>query len=117
MPQQRDTRILAVSVATSGDNQLVAAPGSGGGALNVGGAGFGAVTVWQLELEAAGAVNLQFKSGSTAIGGAIVLTGAGSTVTLNQTGAPWFKCAAGQALVLNLSAAIAVTGTIYYTVG
>lgn len=113
--QITNCRTAIVNASTIGDNTIVVAPGGAGG--NVNGTGFGAITVWQLYLGGAGANVLQFKSGSTAIGGPITFTGAGAAATFQGTGVVWFKCAAGQALVLNLTTGNAITGTIYYTLG
>ena len=113
----RDTRILAISNSASGDTTILAAPGPASASGNVGGTGVGRIIVWQLLLEGAGAVTIQFKSGSTNIGGPIVFTAAGAYATLPDTDDPWIKTLPGQALVMNLSGAVATVGSLYYTIG
>lgn len=114
--QITNCRVAQVNASTVGNNTIIAAPGGTGG--NVNGTGFGDITVWQVALNGAGANVLQFQSGATTpIGSQIVFTGAGSAATLQATGVPWFKCAAGQALILNLTTTGAVTGSVYFTLG
>ncbi len=123
--QITNCRTATVNASTASDNTIVAIGGAGfdpgntfqNGAAETG-TQVGCVTVWQVQLEGAGANVLQFKSGaSTSLGGPVTFTAAGSTATLQATGVPWFKTAAGQSLVLNLTTTAAITGTIYYTLG
>ena len=113
--QITNCRNVAVSANTIGDQVLIAAPGGAGS--NINGTGFGDITVWAITLEGAGANVLQFKSGSALLGGPLTFTSAGSTADLPATGVPYYKCAAGAALSLNLTTTAAITGSIYYTLG
>lgn len=119
--QITNCRVAAVNASTIGDNTLIAAPGGAGSnpgtTLGVGGLQVGDITVWGVDLVAAGANVLQFKSGSTNNGGTTNLTGAGSSTFRIPSGVPYVRCAAGQALVLNLTTTAAITGNIYYTLG
>lgn len=118
--QITDCRVAVVNASASGNNTIISptTPASAGNTQAVGGIPVGHVRVWQVLLNGAAANVLQFQSGaSTAVGPQIVFTGAGSSATLPATGAPWFQTVPGQALVLNLTTATAVTGSIYYTLG
>jgi hypothetical protein len=92
----------AINVAGSGDNQLLA--GTGGQTIRV----------WKFWLVAAAAVSLKFRDGTTDLHPAIALVAGGSWL-LDLDGEPWFVTAAGNALNLNLSAAVQVSGRWYYT--
>ena len=123
--QITNCRSASINVSAGGDTVVIAAPGNTnldpGNTFQSGGAKtgtqVGSITVWQLQLESAGATVMQFKSGSSLIGGPFTFTGAGSTATLEASGVPWVKCAAGQALSINLGTGVAVTGNIQYTLG
>lgn len=114
--QITNCRTYAVNNSASGDTTIINAPGEVS-QPNVGGPNIGCITVWGISLEGAGANVIQFKSGTTAAGGPITFTGAGSTAWFMPSGVPYVKCAAGQDLVMNLGSATAVTGTIWYTLG
>ena len=106
--QKDNLRRLAITTAlTAGDNTLVAAAQLG--------TGIGSIRVWQLELEANAGEIIIPKSGTTAIPGEIILTGAGSTVVLQATGTPWMECLPGEALVWNLGTGGTLTGAIWYS--
>ena len=94
----------SVSVAASGDNTLVA------------GVSAQTVRVFRLFLVVASAVNIQFKNATagTALTGVMTMTAGGSFV-LDFSGEPWFVTAVAGAFVLNLSAAVQVSGAVYYT--
>jgi hypothetical protein len=116
--QITNCRQAAVAASTIGDQTIIAAPGGAGSNIGTsGGLQAGDITVWGVNLEGAGANVLQFKSGATSIGGPVTLTAAGSTFGWTPSGVPYVKCAAGQALVLNLTTTGAITGTLYYTLG
>lgn len=101
-----DFRRVAVSASSSGDNTLLAAI-TGKKIRVVGGV-----------LMAAGAVNAKFKSGaSTDLTGLLRFDAAGSGVALPEMMAGLAETAAGEALVLNLSAATAVSGMLVCVVG
>ncbi len=99
----------AISASSSGDNTIVAAVGNR------------KIRVMNYTLIAAGDVSVTWKSGSTAISGAMALTtnggmapSAGSAGTNGLDGV--LETAGGSALVLNLSAAVSVGGHIRYEV-
>jgi hypothetical protein len=96
-----------ISSSSSGDNQLVAAAGVG---LKI--------KVLQYTIVAVGAVNATFRSAATAKTGAFPLvanSGIASPYVPPNAG-HLFETAANEALNLNLSAAVAVTGHITYIV-
>ena len=113
--QITNCRTTAVNASSIGDQTVIAAPGGAGS--NLGGTGVGSITVWATSLEGAGANVLQFKSHTTALGGPYTITAAGGTVIEIPAGVPYYKCAAGQELVLNLTTGAAITGTLYWTLG
>lgn len=94
----------SVSVAASGDNTLVA------------GVAAQTVRVFRIFFVVAGAVNIQFKAatGGTALTGVMTMS-AGGALVLDFSGEPWFVTATAGAFVLNLSAAVQVSGAVYYT--
>lgn len=100
-------KFAAIGVAASGDNTLVAAISGK------------KIRVLAISLIAAGAVNLYLTSAG---GGAVIFGGSTNKVGLAANGgfvlpyspAGWFETAAGQALVANLSAAVAVAGVVVY---
>lgn len=101
-----------VNTATSGDNTIVAAPASGF-----------KIRVLGYALWADGTVNVQFwdsaSSNNKPLTGLLDMT-VGLHQELQQ--APrdegysegWFDCSAGNALILNLSAAVQVSGRVSY---
>lgn len=92
-----------IDAATSGDNELVAA---------VTGKKIRVVSMFYL---ASGTVTATFQSaaGGTAITGGLQHTAqTGAVLPLNEDG--WFETIAGEALNLNLSAAISVDGALSY---
>jgi hypothetical protein len=99
----------AITASGSGDNTVVAAVTGK------------KVRVQRYEISASGAVNAKWKSGaSTDLTGLLYLAAAGDTADADasDSGAGddfLFETAAGSALVLNLSAAVAVGGFIDYT--
>ena len=119
--QITNCRTANINVSAGGDTTVIAAPGGAGSnpGTTISGAGtqVGDITVWGVQLEGAGATVINFKSGTTVIGGPITFTGAGSTATLIPSGVPYYKCAAGQLLAMNLGTGVAVTGVLYYTLG
>jgi hypothetical protein len=98
---------LAVSVAGAGDNTIVAAAAS-----PTEGKGYRVIScsLWA----SGGANNIKFKSGgATDITGVFNL-GANGFVTLPEAESGWCETGPGAALVLNLSAATAVSGIVVY---
>lgn len=95
-----------IDAATSGDNTIVAAAGSG----NI-------ILVHQVFMVAAGTVTARFESGAggTALTGQMNLASNGGFV-LPFSPVGWFKTAANTLLNLELSGATSVDGVIAYTV-
>lgn len=105
MSQIDNMREGDINFAASGDNTLIAA---------VAGA---KVRMWQILLIANAAVNVIFKHGATAFNGfAIPFVAQGSTLVLDHTGQPWLTTLPGEALVVNSSGAVQLTGRVYYTI-
>jgi len=97
---------VALDVATSGDNTLVAAAGAGN-----------KIRVHQLLLVSAGTVNARFESGAggTALTGQMnLVANTGFVLPFSPIG--WFETAANTLLNLELSAAVSVDGVLAYTV-
>lgn len=96
------TTILGIATSASGDATLVAATAAK------------KHYIWKLRLHAAAAVVITFKSAATSLPGPITFESAGDVI-LDLDGEPWFACAINEALVINLSAAVAVSGALHYT--
>ncbi len=94
-----------VNFAALGDNTVIAAGGTG--RVN---------RVYRLFLVVGGATNITFKRGATALSGPIPLSANGA-ITLDFEAEPWFECADNEAFVINSSAAVQVSGRIYFTQG
>ena len=94
-----------INFAASGDNTVIAAGGTG--KVN---------RVYRLFLVVGGATNITFKRGATALSGPIPLPANGA-ITLDFEAEPWFECADNEAFLINSSAAVQVSGTIYFTQG
>lgn len=60
------------------------------------------------------AANVTFKSGATALSGPMPMLGSG-TFMLDFTEEHWYATAPGEDFIINLSAATALAGTVYYT--
>jgi hypothetical protein len=95
-----------VDVAASGDSTIVAAPGDASRRIVV------AAIVLNVDAE----VDVVFKTGSTELVdlGGFRGTGEPAGLALGFNPHGYFECAAGQALVLNLSGAVAVRGFLDY---
>jgi hypothetical protein len=94
-----------INFSASGDNTVISA---------VSGA---PINVYGLFFTVAGATNITFKDGTTALSGAVVFTSNGSAMTLQINDEPYFQCQPGDTFVMNNSNAVQVSGTIYYTQG
>lgn len=98
----------AINVSTSGDNTIVAAVAGK------------SVRVHRYELSSAGAVNVKWKDGaSTDLTGLLDLAAAGSGTDAQDNSSSraddgLFQTSKGNALVLNLSAAVVVGGFVDY---
>jgi hypothetical protein len=101
MPATARLTTAPVSASSSGDNTLVSATAAQ------------TTRVFRLYLVAAAAVSIILKRGSTALTGVIPLH-AGGSINLEFDGEPHFVTGTNEAFVLNLSAAIAVTGWVGY---
>jgi hypothetical protein len=92
-----------VNFTSTGDNTVIAAPASG------------SICVYGITVNAA--TNITFKAGSTALSGAVVFSGSGSSMTLQINDEPYFYAAPGVNFIMNQSGTASVQGTVYYTVG
>lgn len=95
-----------ISFSSSGDNTVVAA-----GASNQ------IIRVFRIWFVVATATNITFKSGGSTTLSGVATLGANGSLVFDYEGEPWFTTAAGQAFVINSSAAVVVGGTVYYTLG
>lgn len=95
-------KFAAIAVASSGDNSIVAL------------VSLKKIRVLALKITAAGAVNAKWRSNTTDKTGLSYLAAAGDGEVLPFNPVGWFETAAGEALQVNLSAAVAVGGHITY---
>lgn len=106
MSQIMQFKTAVLSFNSSGDNTAIAAVTAR------------PLKVWKIFFTSAGAVNVTYKDGaSTSLSGAVVLTANGSSQTLYYDGSPHFITSPGNAFVMNLSGAVAITGMVFYTEG
>jgi hypothetical protein len=96
---------LAISFTTTGDNVVIPA---------IAGA---TIMVYGILFTVAGATNITFKDGSTALSGAMVFAVAGQGLTLYINEEPYFVCQPGDTFVMNQSGAVQTSGTVYYQQG
>lgn len=103
---ERTPVFLAIDAASSGNNTLLAAQGSGN-----------KIRVHQLFLVASAAVTVRFESGAdgTALTGQMQFAANGGIV-LPFSPVAWFETAANTLLNLELSGAVSVDGGLVYTV-
>lgn len=97
---------LAISFSASGDNTVIASDP------------VQTIYVWQFFLvntDATTDTAITLKEGSTSISGAYTLKAAGGNHTAVCTGTPWAVVPSGSAFIINSSAAVALKGTVYYT--
>ena len=103
LPTVAGTSRVAINISASGDNTIVAAVTAQ------------TIRVHKLFLAASGAVSIKFKDGaSTDFMPAFPLQAYGGMV-LDSDQDPWFVTTAGNALIINLSAAVQVSGILYYS--
>ena len=102
MAVRSECQYAPINTATSGDTTLVAA---------VAGA---RISVTGFVLVASGAVNVKFKGGAVDLTGAMACISGRSIDAVSRVAL--FEAAAGQPLVLNLSAAVQVSGCLVYQV-
>lgn len=91
-----------IAESASGDNSVVAAVASK------------ALLLLAFYFTGAGAVNAKWRSGTTDISGLTYIGSAGQGVSCAYVPGGWCKTAVGEALNLNLSAAVAVGGAAVY---
>lgn len=93
--------------------ELVINDATNAGDLTVAAAVAGKKTrVYQLYLQAAGAVVVELLSGATSLSGPITLA-TGVPVVLPYTGVPWFTGGTNEAITLTTSADVQVSGRIF----
>lgn len=98
---------VAVSTNTSGDNTLVAADS------------LRPIYVTSVTLYAGGTVSVKFTDGTTDVTGTIPIGTASTNIPWVQSAEMYGICKvdAGKALILNLSAGVAVNGVVTYFIG
>jgi hypothetical protein len=105
MPIESKTFLtLPINASSAGNNTVIPA---------LAGAGF---KIWKIWLVAAGTVNVTYQDGTNALSGPVGLF-LGSSDTHSYDGTAHFSTSIGNAFVINLSAPIQVSGTVYYTRG
>ena len=98
-----DFREVPLTPATSGDATIIA------GVANQ------TIRVFAWWFSVGGAVNVTWKDGTVPFHPAIPLTALGASWSQDPMGRPWLTTTLGNALVLNLSANVQVSGRLYYT--
>lgn len=101
-PTPATVKFASIAAAGSGDNALVAAV--------VG----KKIRVISVALSASAAVNAKFRSAAVDISGLFYFGSTGPALTLARNQNGWFETAAGAALNINLSGAVAVGGMLSY---
>jgi hypothetical protein len=94
---------LAPSVVNSA-SATIAAPAATGSQI---------IRVYKLFIVVAGATNITFQDGSTALTGPMPLA-ANEAIVLDIDGTPWFTTSAGNAFNIANSGTVQVSGTIFY---
>lgn len=94
---------VAISDASSGATQLVAAPSNGQ-----------AIYVVSYAIVATGAVTVKFQSDTTDITGAMSLAANGGVSAIGRVEAPLFACVPNKKLNINLGGAVQVSGHLAY---
>jgi hypothetical protein len=95
-----------ISIATSGDNTIIAAPSAG------------YIAIDHINFIPTTAVNVQLKDGSTAYGGAYPLDTKQAFTIENAIQSPKgvITCTPGEAFVMNLGSAVQVSGFVRYRI-
>src|SRR5678816_3371905 len=102
----RKTKSIPISFNTTGDNTVVAALSNG------------QINVYGILFTVDAATNITVKSGATALTGALVFTGNGSSMTLElNMDEPYFYCPTNTPFIMNQSGTAQVSGVAYYTSG
>lgn len=102
MPTTSQLTQASISAASSGDNTLVSATAAQ------------TARIFRIVLVASGAVSIKFKTGSTDLTGAMSLV-SGGAIVLDMQSDPWFVTGTNEAFIANLSAAVQISGSIWYT--
>lgn len=96
-------KVLAINFAGAGDVAIVPDDGK-------------VRTIVKISFTVAGATNITFKTGGTSRSGPYPFTANMSLVyDYDQVG--WFSAAAGENFIINSSAAVQVSGTVWYVSG
>ena len=104
MPISGTILTAAINTASSGDNTIVAAVSGE------------KVQVWKIFFWVNGTVSVTIKDGaSTSLTGAMAMVAQNEFYKRLDETIPWFTTTAGNALVINLSGAIQISGRVYYT--
>jgi hypothetical protein len=100
-------RSTPLNFNASGDTSIIAA------------ASFGVIRVKGISFTVSGATNIVFKNGTAAVTGAYVFTGNGSSMVhpILESDAAYWIADPSQAFVMNLTNAVQVSGTVWYTTG
>jgi len=72
------------------------------------------LNIYKMLLVPSAPVTIIFENGATALSGPISLA-ANQELILPMDGTPWFTCSVGASFNINSSAAVQISGTIYYT--
>lgn len=99
------TRNTPLSFSAGGDNTIIAAPANG------------PINIYGISFTVTAATNITFKDGTTALTGAIVLTGNGSSLTWPLQDEPYLVVLPGDAFVINQSGSATIGGIVWYTTG
>jgi hypothetical protein len=102
LPGVHQVKFAKIDTAASGDTALVAAVAGS------------KLTVIGFFLTSTSALSITFKSGSTALSGAMAVAALGTLAVAGSPSAPLFQAAAGSALNINLSGSTQVSGSIAY---
>lgn len=97
------------------DDHAVIDTSSSGDTTIVSGVSGRIIKVLQLEYTGHSGVNVKMKTGSTDLEGAMALLYGTGKVRNGTRSVPVFKCGTGEALIINLSQAVQVVGSVVYT--
>lgn len=110
--------MTSFTIGTFDGTLLVTAPFDNGAASGdvtiIAGIAHKIIRVYRLAIVIAAATNVIFKEGATALSGPMDFSTIGS-ITLDQSGLPWYICESGNSFVINSSNAVQIGGTIWYT--
>ena len=101
-----DGEFLQSVIVSSGAGGNIAAPAGQNGVI---------IRIYRVMLVLGGITNITFQDGSTALSGAMPMLANGSFF-LPMDGYPHFTTLAGNAFNINSSAAVQVSGTVWFTI-